>query len=115
MRLRSGLSIFALLAAHPACATNAKLEAVLKTFAAISGDSTRLKTYCDLTAAVAAGDSANADSLVKALGPDFATAWAIRSHVSRDSIEGMELNATVIALDAKCASLSLPIGDDRSD
>ena len=97
--------------ASPALAVDAKIEAAVKTFAAVESDPAKVKAYCDMSKTMeevgddekkleAANDKI--DGYFKTLGPDFETAWNSGENLKEDSAEAKALSDALDKLDAKC-------------
>jgi hypothetical protein len=107
-RVITGLSLCLLISA-PAWAASPKIEAAIKTFKAVAGDSGRLRTFCDMTKAMdAAGEKPTAeadakiDGLMKKLGADFESAWNAVEGLDENSADGKAYNAALDDLAGKC-------------
>lgn len=93
-------------------AANPKLDAAVSTFAAVAGDAARLKTYCEMTRAMASsetapsGSSQDVDKVIEtsitALGPDFKAAMDLESEIDPASSDGKVYGDALDVLDAKC-------------
>jgi hypothetical protein len=105
------LAVIGLIAVPAAHAADAKVEAAVKTFEQISGDSEKLKAYCamskkmeevgeDEKKADAANDEIN--GYLDALGPDFESAWSAGDELKEGSPDIETLDNALGALDEKC-------------
>jgi hypothetical protein len=101
--------VFVALAASPALAASAKIDAAVKTFRAVSADPAKLKIFCEMKKVMDAagdrddpGDDAKIEGFMKQLGSDFQTAWNAGDDVDENSPDGKALNAAIDALAAKC-------------
>jgi len=97
------------LAAAPAFAASPKVEAAVKTFKAVSVDSGKLKTFCDMTKVMdAMGEKQDAaaeakiQGFMKQLGADFESAWNVGDDLDENSADGKVLNAALDDLAGKC-------------
>ena len=98
------------LAAAPAFAASPKIDAAVKTFKAISADSAKLKTFCEMSKAMdAMGEKqdpvaeAKIDGLMKQLGADFETAWNAAEGLNETSADGKAYNGALDDLSNKCS------------
>jgi hypothetical protein len=93
-------------------AANPKLDAAIGAFNAVAGDASKLKSYCDMTKAMASsetapsGDTQTADKTIEAsiaaLGPDFKSAMDLESEIDPASADGKTYSDALDVLDAKC-------------
>jgi hypothetical protein len=97
------------LAAAPAFAASPKVDAAVKTFKGLSTDSGKMKTFCEMVKAQdAAGEKptpaaeAKISGLMKQLGADFETAWALGESMDEKSADGKAFNTAVEDLYGKC-------------
>jgi lysyl-tRNA synthetase class II len=110
--------------AGPALALDAKVEAAVKTFAAIEQDAAKVQAYCDMSKTMEdVGDdekkleAANAkiDDYFKTLGPDFETAWNTGENLKEDSDDAKALSDALDKLDAKCGPPADAAGEAAPD
>ncbi len=101
--------IVACLGAYGALALSPKIDSAIKTLRAVTADSARVKTFCDMTKAMdAMGDKEDAaeeakiTGMMKQLGPDFAAAWDAADNLDDDSEDGKAYNAAMDDLAGKC-------------
>jgi len=106
---------FCCLMAPLAAAADAKVEAAIKTFGQVESDAGKLKTYCDMSKAMAdAGDDdsdqAKMDALdkqmdgyIKSLGADFEAAWDLGADIDSESADGKAYEAAIEKLESKCS------------
>lgn len=98
----------------PAFALDPKVEAGVKTFAAVEADAEKLKTYCAMSKVMASASDENdaakseaADKEISGymtqLGPDFQKAWDMGAELNPDTEDGKAMNAALDKLEEKCA------------
>lgn len=99
--------------AGPAFALDAKVDAALKTFAAVEADAAKVKTYCAMSKTMASAsdesDSAKNEAFDKeiqgfmaTLGADFQKAWDLGADLNPESEDGKAMNAALEKLEGKC-------------
>jgi hypothetical protein len=109
----AGLMIAAACAAAPAAMADAKVDAAVKAFDGVAADPAKLKTFCEMSKAMAGAsdeqDEKKAAALesqlegyMKTLGPDFKTAWDSGADLDPDSADGKTMNAALDKLEGKC-------------
>ena len=101
------------LLAVPAVAASADIADAIKTFEGIAADPAKLKTFCDMNAAMeSAGeaDDAAIDALdkkvegyMKTLGPDVEKAFDVGGDLDPDSDDGKAYDAAVEKLEKNCS------------
>ena len=100
--------------AWPATAASPEVEAAIKAFGAVAGDPTKLRTYCDMSKAMAASGDENDEAMIDALdkkmqsfmeelGPDFEKALETGAELDPDSTDGDAFDTALDNLDNKCA------------
>ena len=113
-RLLSSAAGCFLLLTVPALAADPRLDTALKTIASVAADAEKLKTYCQMTAAMDAADSekdpvkneASAkqiEDLMASLGPDMATVWSLGEEFDPSTDDGKALSEAMDGLTAKCS------------
>jgi hypothetical protein len=102
-------AVAACLVVSPALAASPKIDAAVKTFKAVGGDSAKAKIFCDMNKAMdEAGDKpspaaeAKIDGFMKQLGPDFETAWGAADGLDENSADGKAYNQALDELASKC-------------
>lgn len=106
-------TFYSLLAAallvSPALAASPKIETAVKTFKAVAADPAKLKTFCEMTKAMAsAGEKEDKvaeekiDALMKQLGSDFESAWTAGDELTDETPDGKAYLAGVDELVGKC-------------
>ncbi len=95
-------TIAAGLAASSALAASPKVDTAIKTFQAMAGDNTRMKTFCEMTKVMSqAGEKedkvadAKIDALMKQLGSDFEKAWAAGDDIGENSPDAKEYHGAI--------------------
>lgn len=108
------LTALAAIAVHPALAADPKVEAGLKSIAAVEADASKLSTFCEMMKTMEAAqsneddDTKNAevdkkiDGYMQTLGSDFAAAWDL--DVSPETADGKALEEAMDKLANKCPS-----------
>ena len=103
-----------LVAAAPVYAADAKIEAALKTFSAVEADAAKLKTFCQMSKAMASAtddekDAAKSEALDKeitgymsTLGEDFQKAWDLGADTNPESEDGKAMLAAIEKLEGRC-------------
>lgn len=93
----------------PSFAASPKIDAAIKTFKAVSADTGKLKTFCEMTKAMnAAGEHPDAaaeakiDGYMKQLGEAFQTAWNAGDDLDENSPDAKALYAAIDDLSGKC-------------
>jgi hypothetical protein len=96
----------------PAFAANESVDTAIKTFDKVAADPAKMKTYCEMSKLMSAGDDedeAKAEELdkqmqgyMKQLGPDFESAFEAGADLDPDSADGKSYDAALDKLDAKC-------------
>ena len=97
------------LATQPSLAASPKIDAAIKTFAAVGADASKLKIFCEMKKLMdAAGEKEDAaadakiDAHIKQLGAEFQAAWNLGDDLDENSADGKALNAAIDDLAAKC-------------
>lgn len=100
----------------PALAASAAVESATKAFDAVAADAAKLKTYCEMSKLMSAGDDEEQDEskaealdkqmqgYMKKLGDDFESAFEAGADLDPDSDDGKAYDAALDKLDAKCGS-----------
>jgi hypothetical protein len=96
----------------PALAASAAVESAIKTFDAVAADTAKLKTYCEMSKLMSAGDDedeSKAEALdkqmqtyMKELGDEFESAFEAGADLDPESDDGKAYDAALDKLDAKC-------------
>lgn len=113
--MKSTLTVAAACAflAWPAFAASPDVEAAIKAFGDVAANPGKLKTYCEMSKAMAAGgdeeDEAKIDALdkkmqgyIQQLGPDFEKAFEAGADLDPDSDDGKAFDSALDNLDNKC-------------
>jgi hypothetical protein len=109
----AGLLLAAGLATSPAIAADAKVDAAVKAFDAVAADPAKLKTFCEMSKAMASASDEQDEKKAAAmesqlqgymntLGPDFKTAWDSGAELDPDSAGGKAMNTALDKLESKC-------------
>jgi hypothetical protein len=95
--------------AGPCFAASPTIEAMIKTFQAVSTNAAKLKIFCEMKKVMdARGDrldpaaDAKIQGYMKQLGTDFQTAWVGSDDVDSGAPDGKALNAALDNLTGKC-------------
>ena len=98
-----------MLATGSAHAADAKVDAAVKTLAAVGADSAKLATYCAMSKEMASSgekaspeSDAKIDGYIKTLGPDFEAAWNAGENLPENSPDAKVLGDAIDALEQKC-------------
>lgn len=101
------------LATAPALAAAEKVETAAKTFSGLEADVGKLKTFCDMFKTMSAAETeqdekkaqeleTEIDGKMKALGPEFTTAWELQAELDAESADGKAYYAAADKLMGKC-------------
>ena len=100
------------LLASPALA-NPTIDAAIKTFDTVAADAAKLKTYCEMSKVMSSADAEDdskaealdkqMDGFMKALGPEFQTAFEAGADLDPESADGKVYDAAMDKLDDKCS------------
>jgi hypothetical protein len=108
------LTFGALLMSGPALAADPRLATAQKTVDAIAGDAGKLKTYCNMIAAMdaadaekdpAKNDAANKqiEDMMASLGPDMQAVWNLGEELDPATPDGKTLSDAMDGLTGKCS------------
>lgn len=99
--------------ATPVLAANAAVETAAKTFDNVGNDPAKLKTYCEMSKVMSSADAEDGskaealdkqmDGFMKALGPEFQTAFELGADLDPELADGKTYDAAMDKLDDKCS------------